>query len=1208
MSGIFGVLVNQLIMTFFSKCEPYLVTVGFEAVPLLVTLMKTVRDGVDARNEERELADHLGPAITAYTAVLLTGLVAALLMIVFSSLKVVGLFSFVPEVMLVGIFACIGWQLFAIGFDLSTDGGAVLLLDQPDQLHRLFEPEQWPHWLVGLLLGIALYAAMKFVPARFSSYMIPGYYLVCIVMFNIVFAAKGMSLTEAEELKWTVAAYETDHAWRHLWENFYDSAFKTGQDDLRAFDASYVTPPPSPPLSPPPPPWPPLDCPCLASLPPPYDGTKEMVFGESVVLYPAGYGVGCGTHDDGTLPFCYTPELDDVAHPRGWQQQTARLPTWCRERWCYVNSSDCNSAFEESSYWEQANLTYSYLACGSQDVFQDDFVETYTAMQPRPPPMAPPEHPPAPPPSAPLDCACLDALPPPMDTEGVVFNHNGETYTYPLSYGIGCALHDLERGPFCHEGIAEDGTVDYDVMPSWCTDMWCFVNASACNTASLLSEYVASANLSYSYSACGAENTRSDYHAAKQPRPPPPPSPPVMVEGDGVDWDAIGANMGQIFLCALVGPVFNVAVNLPVLKSRTRAKFDLNDEFMTSGCAQAAAAFGLGYSAYLSVSNTLEHRTNGGTTRASTLVCVVVYLVFLLIHDLHAVFQVIPFPMLGGLFFWMGIHELWSDLGPAVFFQMPLREYAILLLMLASFIGTGMNLIWPFLIGMGVALVLLIEENGRASSIMQEGHPGGKMRSDTFRSTSDTMRLQTIWEELCTGTYVLRYKGLVGFPQARRISDHCEQIAIEFFSDPTKPNPRVILFDFEHVDVMAPSAAMTLAAMFDSLIHQSNGKIKVYISGLQPDRNPRVRKTLLQQVGSGIPTYDTCSSALGAIEDVALGLFFKEAYIAKRTAVDAALPLKQQRRQRIRSFLIKVCSWVRSNTDTHSQAWRVLLFGMLGQWSVQHYVDGQNLASPGKQIGAWLLLSGTVVMLEPERKKAVIRKKPSMPALLVKRASDEFGRMRICVQDCFKSCSGEPPDEPSEGLAETSREKRSTPPLLARCRGFGLILHPSGVILDPAPPLTTHLRAVGEVHALFISASNLDAMRNGMFGTAHTCNGAVVDAANQAAFVLYELSVRASMSQSVAAQYGSVVPASRPVTPSPTASLSEPTAALSRASRLTFTHQDFHASTAGHSRISRLMAATRDPASTASCSETDSRPFSRIHDISYTEKQSSQKL
>ena len=132
MSGIFSLFVNQLFMNMFSKCEPYVVSLGWEAVPLFITLMRSVRKDVDAKNEGRELEDHLGPTITAYTAVVLSGLLAGVLMMGLAKARLVGLFSFVPEVMLCGMYACIGWQLFTLGFDLSTDGGAALYLDQPE--------------------------------------------------------------------------------------------------------------------------------------------------------------------------------------------------------------------------------------------------------------------------------------------------------------------------------------------------------------------------------------------------------------------------------------------------------------------------------------------------------------------------------------------------------------------------------------------------------------------------------------------------------------------------------------------------------------------------------------------------------------------------------------------------------------------------------------------------------------------------------------------------------------------------------------------------------------------------------------------------------------------------------------------------------------------------------------------------------------------
>lgn len=579
-----------------------------------------------------------------------------------------------------------------------------------------------------------------------------------------------------------------------------------------------------------------------------------------------------------------------------------------------------------------------------------------------------------------------------------------------------------------------------------------------------------------------------------------------------------------------------------VLKSRTRASFDLNDEFFAAGSAQAAAALGVGYPAYLCVLDTLEHRTNGGSKRASTLVCVFFYLAFLLVHDLraaglhvsapramspasikprwprygrpaspaprrppcarhrHAVFRVIPFPMLGGLSFYIGIDEFWNSLGPGVFNKMPLSEYALLLLMLAVFIATGMNLMWPFAIGMGVSLVVLIAENASSSSILEEGHSGGTLRSDTCRSARDAARLEAMGEALQGSCYVLRFKGLIGFPQARIIANHIEQLAVEHLANSAQRRLRVFLFDFAHVDVLAPSAAMTLAAVFEALIEQSAGTVRVYVSGLCRARNPAVRRMLLQQTQEAVNVYSTHRAALGAMEDAALGLFWLEAILEARTAVNSALPPAAQSRRRAQGQLLRAALWAGNNRAVHAEAWAVLLFGMLGQWTAQRYTEGEELSSPpGAEAGSWLLLAGTVVVLEPpEPGRQRTRRHSSTERLVVgvlEEASQAFSkrRSRGGVLEEASATSGAGAQQVAE-----------------RYRGLGLILHPSGLILDAAPPPATSMRAAGEVHALFISAANVAAMRGGGGASSLQVN----EAARRAAIVLWELSVKALLNRS----------------------------------------------------------------------------------------------
>ena len=122
-------------------------------------------------------------------------------------------------------------------------------------------------------------------------------------------------------------------------------------------------PPPSHPPPPPPSPLPPsvpLACPCIARFPEGVnisaDGTEVYVHVAGVPYsYPITYGLGCAPHDGGLQPYC---------------SNTSYLgsPSWCEHAWCYVNESDCNVDYSQSTYRLHSGsaLFYSYAACATR--------------------------------------------------------------------------------------------------------------------------------------------------------------------------------------------------------------------------------------------------------------------------------------------------------------------------------------------------------------------------------------------------------------------------------------------------------------------------------------------------------------------------------------------------------------------------------------------------------------------------------------------------------------------------------------------------------------------------------------------------------------------------------------------------------------------------------------------------------------------------
>jgi len=87
--------------------------------------------------------------------------------------------------------------------------------------------------------------------------------------------------------------------------------------------------------------------------------------GASVVRYPAELGGTCNTWDQGVHPEC---------------QQGANSPSWCAQRWCYVNPCTCDLAeppkvgmYLPNATFNGLSLYYSYETCGSEDTFTAEY-------------------------------------------------------------------------------------------------------------------------------------------------------------------------------------------------------------------------------------------------------------------------------------------------------------------------------------------------------------------------------------------------------------------------------------------------------------------------------------------------------------------------------------------------------------------------------------------------------------------------------------------------------------------------------------------------------------------------------------------------------------------------------------------------------------------------------------------------------------------
>lgn len=309
-------------------------------------------------------------------------------------------------------------------------------------------------------------------------------------------------------------------------------------------------------------PPPAIVCPCLTAFPSDVtfdsDGNLPITIDGVSYAYPPTYGLDqCFNHDERLPPFCDTLTAD------GESFDPLANPSWCVSNWCYVDPTNCDAETTLGSYLP--TVSYSYEACGATNEFSDYYSLFRPQMPPSPsmppsppPPPSPPSMPPTPPP---IDCPCLTAFP-----SDVIFNSDGSLpvrisgtdYSYGITYGLSqCSTHDAGTEPFC-DTFDSSGNFDPLANPAWCSSSWCYVSPEDCNVGTAASEFLVGADMAYSYAACEASNSFSDYFLAVQPRPPPtpPPSPaaPCIERLAGVDTTTLDFANAEVVYSNLGGP------------------------------------------------------------------------------------------------------------------------------------------------------------------------------------------------------------------------------------------------------------------------------------------------------------------------------------------------------------------------------------------------------------------------------------------------------------------------------------------------------------------------------------------------------------------------------------------------------------------------------------------------------------------------------
>jgi len=155
-----------------------------------------------------------------------------------------------------------------------------------------------------------------------------------------------------------------------------------------------------------------------------------------------------------------------------------------------------------------------------------------------------------------INCPCLTDYPPEIEKNlagadgALTVKVDGNQYKYPSGYGLAeCGVYDAGVEPYCATFDQDlDFYGQYEDLPDWCDNSWCYVDPSSCNVETVTSVYLEDfANrtvpLQFSYEACGEEDTFTD-------------------EGDGtawiIEWSTLGLSttLCNFFLVFFLGQCY----------------------------------------------------------------------------------------------------------------------------------------------------------------------------------------------------------------------------------------------------------------------------------------------------------------------------------------------------------------------------------------------------------------------------------------------------------------------------------------------------------------------------------------------------------------------------------------------------------------------------------------------------------------------------
>ena len=450
-----------------------------------------------------------------------------------------------------------------------------------------------------------------------------------------------------------------------------------------------------------------------------------------------------------------------------------------------------------------------------------------------------------------------------------------------------------------------------------------------------------------------------------------------------VDTDKVWSMLPIISIMAMVGPVFNTAIGIAAIQAQTHQNSDLDAEFIKLGCGHIVSGCLGGFASASDNVESAVFESNGGKTRASVFVLSALYLAILVVPYLHQFAVIIPYPMLGGMYFYLGFEGLWENLGPHQKNVLNKIEYAMIWAMLVLYVSTGQNLIYPIALGVGWAILIFLHMATSQRVIFFQGSA-----SNCPSFSEHTMKERTSLESGAAHSYVVRLTGMLSFAQVKQLASDIETLCIA--SLPAVPIRR-LLCDFEMVQTIDTSAGIILNDLFDNL--EALGVHRIVIIGAI---DAKIRSQFERHCADKIeeqtlifhPTFDR---ACDYLEQGHLNIDRLLSASMKRRPATGTSPLAAtlQRHdvewesrtpaQKCAQTLRLLATWVRAARSPKIDAGRVFDLVFRGSLSRAKYPAGNKLVPPPNSNGpgvekgereeecdtdgVWLLLSGSVVGL-----------------------------------------------------------------------------------------------------------------------------------------------------------------------------------------------------------------------------------------------------